>query len=279
MKKKYLLYLILFVVSLPTAQAQIAIDSFTVNPETIEPGERFTLRLNLENLVDDDIKNILVSVDLTDIPFAPVESSSEQIIEKMREGEEESVTFTLQALASAEAKVYKIPVTISYENTTKESLISVEVNTEASLDILLESSELTVVDEQGKINLKFINTGLTQIKLLQVSIEESPDYEILSPSSVFIGEVDIADFETEEFTIIPKKKNPDLQLTISYKDANNEAFTEKQELELQVYSEEQAKELGLIKESSNMTLILLIIVLVIGAGVWYRRKRKKKNVY
>jgi len=279
MKKKYLLYLILFVVLLPTAQAQIAIDSFTVNPETIEPGERFTLRLNLENLVDDDIKNILVSVDLTDIPFAPVESSSEQIIEKMREGEEESVTFTLQALASAEAKVYKIPVTISYENTTKESLISVEVNTEASLDILLESSELTVVDEQGKINLKFINTGLTQIKLLQVSIEESPDYEILSPSSVFIGEVDIADFETEEFTIIPKKKNPDLQLTISYKDANNEAFTEKQELELQVYSEEQAKELGLIKESSNMTLILLIIVLVIGAGVWYRRKRKKKNVY
>src|SRR3989338_490484 len=216
MKKKYLLYLILFVVSLPTAQAQIAIDSFTVNPETIEPGERFTLRLNLENLVDDDIKNILVSVDLTDIPFAPVESSSEQIIEKMREGEEESVTFTLQALASAEAKVYKIPVTISYENITKESLISVE---------------------------------------------------------------DIADFETEEFTIIPKKKNPDLQLTISYKDANNEAFTEKQELELQVYSEEQAKELGLIKESSNMTLILLIIVLVIGAGVWYRRKRKKKNVY
>src|SRR3989344_6054264 len=174
MKKKYLLYLILFVVSLPTAQAQIAIDSFTVNPETIEPGERFTLRLNLENLVDDDIKNILVSVDLTDIPFAPVESSSEQIIEKMREGEEESVTFTLQALASAEAKVYKIPVTISYENTTKESLIIVEVN--------------------------------------------------------------IADFETEEFTIIPKKKNPDLQLTISYKDANNEAFTEKQELELQVYS-------------------------------------------
>ncbi len=279
MKKKYLLYLILFIVLLPTAQAQIAIDSFTVNPETIEPGERFTLRLNLENLVDDDIKNILVSVDLTDIPFAPVESSSEQIIEKMREGEEESVTFTLQALASAEAKVYKIPVTISYENTTKESLISVEVNTEASLDILLESSELTVVDEQGKINLKFINTGLTQIKLLQVSIEESPDYEILSPSSVFIGEVDIADFETEEFTIIPKKKNPDLQLTISYKDANNEAFTEKQELELQVYSEEQAKELGLIKESSNMTLILLIIVLVIGAGVWYRRKRKKKNVY
>lgn len=265
-------------VILPLASAQIAIDSYTSNPELVQPGEDVSVKIQLENVGNDDIEDIVISLDLTDLPFAPRDSSTEQIIEEIQENEEETVTFILEASANAEPQVYKIPVTISYENTTKSSLISVEVDADASINILLESSDLVVVNEQGKVTVKVVNTGLTQIKLLQITLEESPDYEILSPNSLFIGEVDIGDFETEEFTILAKDENPELHFTINYRDANNEEFSEQKNVDITVYSEEQAKELGLVKEDTSLTMILLVLVIIIGFIALYRRRRRKKHV-
>ncbi len=275
--KQLIILFFILAMSMHAVSAQIAIDSFSA--DTVQPGEEVELTIRLENVGDDDINNIIVSLDLTELPFAPIEYSSEQIIEEIQEKEDETVSFRLQALVDAESKTYKIPVTISYENTTKSSLVSIEVSTEASIEVYAESSDLLMQNEQGKVIIKVINTGLTQIKLLQMNLKDSSDYEILSSSSAYIGDIDIGDFETEEFTIIPLKKSTELEVEIEYRDANNKIFTEKLELPLTVYTEEQAVELGLSQENHTFTWILSLLLIIVLCLVFFRRKRKKENVY
>lgn len=272
------LFILFFLLTLlSTVSAQIAIDSFSA--DSVQPGEELELKMTLENVGDEDIQNILVSIDLTDLPFAPRESSSEQIIEEIEEDEQESLSFQLQALSTAQANIYNIPVTISYENTTKDSVVSIEVYTEASIEVLVENQEILMQNEQGKVTVKIINTGLTQIQFVQLSLKESSDYEILSSSTAYIGDIDSADFETEDFTIIPLKKNTELEIEVEYRDAKNEIFTENQEIALTIYTEEQAQELGLTEPSHSLTWTLILFAVVIIIIVLWRRKRKKKHDY
>ena len=276
MKKTYTLGITLasfLLLLLAKVSAQISIDSFSA--DTVQPGEELDLDLQLENVGEEDIENIIVSIDLTDLPFAPKESSTEKVIDEIKDGEEETVSFQLVALASAEAQTYKIPVSISYENTTKSSLVSVEVRTDAKLSVLLESSDLLIEEQQGAVTIKIVNEGLTQVKFVTLTLLESTEYEILSPDSVYIGEIDSGDFETEEFTIIAKRSDPELKIELEYRDTNNEEYIQKEELEVKAYSTEEARELGLLKQGNTLTWILLLLVLLLVTALWIRRKRKK----
>jgi len=275
MRKILLILLALFVI--PLVSAEVAIRSFDTTPAKVAPGEQIQLKLVLENVGDRDIDGILVNLDLSDVPFAPLGSSTEKLIDKIDEDDEETIFFEMVALPNAESQIYKIPVKISYNNTVKNSLISIEVSAKASLDVILEISDIVKVNDQGKITVKFINNGLTQIKFLKVTLKQNPAYEILSTNTVYIGEVDVDDFETEEFNIIPKIKNPQLSFEINYRDANNNEFTEVKYVNLNVYTEEEAKQLGLVKGNTFFTILIPIIIIII-IFIVYRRIRRKKNV-
>ena len=261
---------------IPLADAQIAINSFEASPSRISPGEQVQLRITLENVGKDDIENILVKLDLSQVPFAPLKSSTEKIIDEINENDQVTIYFNLIALPNTEPQIYKIPIKISYGNITKDSLISLEVYANAKLDLILENSEIVKINDNGKVTLKFINNGLTQIKFLKVTLEKSPAYEILSPNELYIGEVDIDDFETEEFKLIPKIKNPQLSLNLEYKDTNNNIFTETKFITLNVYTEEEAENLGLVEKSILNILLMPILIIIIGIFI-YRKIRKKKN--
>ena len=275
MKKLLLLLIILFLINL--VDAQIAIKSFEANPEKILPGNKVQLIITLENLGDKDIEDVLVKLDLSQLPFAPLQSSTEKLIDKIDEDDQVTIYFNLISLANAESQIYKIPIKISYDNISKVSFISLDVSAVANLDLILGVSEVVKVNDNGKVTLKFINNGLTQIRFLKVTLKESPAYEILSTNSLYIGEVDIDDFETEEFTIIPRIKNPQLTFELNYRDANNNEFTETKAVTLNVYTEEEAKQLGLVQ--SSFTGLWLILIIVIGFGIIiYRKVKRKKHV-
>lgn len=272
-----ILALLLFAPALHSVNAQIAIDSFASIPDKVMPGEELTLELNLENVGDDDIENVVVTVDLTAVPFAPVGSSTEKVIDEINDHDQDTIYFTLKALPSAELQIYKIPVIITYDGFSKTSLVGVEVQAKATLDLFLENSDAIVVDQQGKITLKFVNNGLAQIKLLKVTLQESASYDIVSPSSLYIGEVDIGDFETEEFTIIPTTTNPSLILDLEYSNSANRRFTDTKLLPLKVYTKEEAQQLGLIDDNGSFFPILAIVVVVVAAAFIYRKAKKRKH--
>jgi len=275
---KKLLLILMALILIPMAGAQIAVDSFSSTPEKISPGENVQLRVTLENVGNDDIENVLVSLDLSDVPFAPLRSSSEKIIDKIRDNDEETVLFELVALPDASSKIYKIPVRISYNSTLKSSLVSLEVSAKAKLDLILEESEVVKVNDKGAVTLKFINNGLTQIKFLKVTLQDSPYYEILSPRSLYIGEVDIDDFETEEFVIIPRTKNPRLALILEYSDSNNNEIKETRSINVNVYTFEEAKQLGLVNSGfSKLWLVVIVLLALIFISYKIFRKRKHAN--
>ena len=159
-----ILFIILLLVSL--VNAQIAIKSFRSIPEKVLPGERLRLSIILENVGSNKTEDILVKLDLDKLPFAPLVSSSEQVIDEIKKDNEKEVFFDLVALPNADAQIYKVPVEISYSQIKKTSLISLEVNSKVNLDLILDSSELIKINDKGKVILKFVNNGLSQIKFI-----------------------------------------------------------------------------------------------------------------
>src|SRR3989338_10445509 len=179
--KTLLTMLLIAVMVIPMVSAQVAVSSFTVNPQTVVPGEETSINITLENVGDLDIEDVIVTLDLSNVPFVPVGSSNEKILEEIDDGDQERVDFRVKALSTAEPSVYKIPLVISHAGASKTSLISLEVTATAHLDLLLEKSELVKVNDNGKVTLKFVNDGLAQVKNLKVTLKESPLYELLSP--------------------------------------------------------------------------------------------------
>ncbi len=268
--------ILIVVLALPLVSAQLMIDSFTALPEKVEPGKDVLLELQLENAGDEDVENIVVRLDLTQVPFAPVGSSTEKAIDELRDHRREKMQFTLRALPDAQAKIYKIPVVISSGTLSTTSLIGIEVAAPAHLDVLQDNSEVLTIGQQSKVILKFVNDGLAQVQFLKVTLRQIPGYEIVSAPSLYIGEVDIGDFETEEFTIIPLTEDPILALDLEYRDASNQQFTAAKLIQMKVYSAEEAKQLGLVVEGKGWTYGIIVLI-VIAAFIFWRRRKKRKN--
>src|SRR3989338_982201 len=260
----------------PLASAQVAIDSFIVSPEKVIPGNEAVIEITIENVGSDDIKNVLAVLDLKGLPFVPIESSNEKVIRKIYDRDDEIIFFKIRILPMAEPVVYTIPVTISYDDVSKISLISIEVAASAHLDVLLQKSEIVKVNDQGKVTIKIVNDGLTSIKNLKIQLRESPAYRMTSPGTLYIGEVDIGDFETEEFTLVAIREDPTIILDVEYRDSTNTLYTEAKLFTLPVYSKEEAEQLGLVEKNSLM-LPAIGIIIVLGVVLIYRRRKRKNH--
>jgi hypothetical protein len=274
MKKTFLIFIsILLLTSL--INAQIGVQEVISQPQKVAPGERITLSIVLENMGDGDIKGISVKLDLTDLPFAPLDSATEQILDEINEEDSRQVNFNLIVLPEAESKIYKIPLKISYNTTLKDALVSINVESKPKLDLSLESSEVVKINDQGKVTIKLVNLGLSEIKSLRLNLLPNPEYELLSANSIYISKIDVEDFETAEFTIIPKAKNPKLIFNIAYQDKNNNEYAENKQLTLNVYTLKEAKQLGLVKNNIYLGILIPIISLIAIYFI-YRRLRKRK---
>jgi len=260
----------------PLASAQVAIDSFIVSPEKVIPGNEAVIEITIENVGSDDIKNVLAVLDLKGLPFVPIESSNEKVIRKIYDRDDEIIFFKIRILPMAEPAVYTIPVTISYDDVSKISLISIEVAASAHLDVLLQKSEIVKVNDQGKVTIKMVNDGLTSIKNLKIQLRESPAYRMTSPGTLYVGEVDIGDFETEEFTLVAIREDPTIILDVEYRDSTNTLYTEAKLFTLPVYSKEEAEQLGLVEKNSLM-LPAIGIIIVLGVVLIYRRRKRKNH--
>lgn len=272
---KIIAVILAFLLLLGNVNAQIAINSFSANPSTITPGSRVQVSIELENVGKQDIENIVVKLDLNQVPFAPVNSASEKVLEELGDGDSTIVVFDLIALPDAASQIYKIPVKISYENISKDSLISLSVAGQARLDVVLESSEIVKIGDNGKVIVKMINNGLTDLKFLTIKLANSNSYELLSTDTVYIGQVDVDDFETAEFTLLAREKNPEMFFTVSYRDSNNKDYSQNKIVRLNVYTLEEAKQLGLVTSNILGWVIGVVALLVIGFFVYRRIKRRR----
>ena len=71
------------------------------------------------------------------VPFAPINSATEQKIKMMKPGEEKELVFEIMVYPDAEARVYKVPIVLDYRdelerNYTKEDIVGLVVGSKSA---------------------------------------------------------------------------------------------------------------------------------------------------
>ena len=271
--------LILLSILLTFDVSALVIDSVSSVPAEIEPGETSIIEIGVENNRKDDVTDVSITLDLTETPFAPDQSSTEYSFDEIKDGKIKYATFKIKALNDAESGIYKIPVEVSYEEDEeikqKQSLISLTINSEPIVSASIEEG-LLLKNQENEISIRIVNKGLSNVKFLEAEIKKSPYYSIVSPKNTYIGDLDSDDFETADFKIIFKETSPTnlrIPLTLKYRDSLNEELQETINLEAKIYSIEQATQLGLIQQNNTTTYVIAAITLII-VFLIYRRIRK-----
>jgi len=282
------IFLAILVINLIVGLASaLTISSVESMPGEINSGEKVTLSLTIENNLDQDVENVVVTLDLKDVPFAPYHSSNEVSFEKIKEDKEKTAEFDLIADSDAESMAYKIPVKISYtiggNESLSEGVISLIINARSEIQVNVEDS-LLIKGRNADLKIKVINSGLGNAKLLSVEIKPVVGIKITDNEKKYIGDIDSDDFDTADFKVKVSEKAPsiiNLPVEISYRDSRNNEITEIKNVVLNIYTEKQAISLGLIKKSSVLNIIIGIVIFLILYFIYRKikkaRKRKEKE--
>lgn len=284
--KRAIITLILgiYLISFVSFASALMINSVSTYPEEVAPGETAQVSIELKNNENFDIEDLSISLDLTNVPFAPYNAGTDDSISELLEGKTKSAEFEIVALDSATVGIYKIPLTIQYRESgenltkTKSSLISVKVNSKPVLETSVENS-LLLKNSQNKVSVKIINRGLADVKFLDIELGTSSYYTMISPAKAYIGDVDSNDFQTTEYTIFFKDNSPrtiSIPAKLTYQDKTGKEYTLDSTIDLKVYSQEDATSLGLLQPNYGIYYVLLAVFLIL-VFILYRVIRKRKS--
>jgi len=269
-------------------------------PEQIGPGDKGQIKITLRNTATSLMKDVSVKLDLElsilqesltstaasisdEIPIAPINSGSEKKIAVIPAGEEAIFTYDIMVYPDATARVYKVPLIIKYydnagNNYTKEDIVGLVIGGMPYLAVDVDSTDIYSYGGLGDVILKLVNKGPIDIKFLNVKLQESEDFEILSSDEIYIGNIDSDDYETAEFRINLKtrEKTVNLPLLVEYKDGTNQDYNQKINVDFTIRS---AKEMGVATSNSGgitFLVIIIVIILFIHNRAWKKKNQEKE---
>ncbi len=290
-----------FDIDVRTVDATVSIQSVETIPEKVQPGEPAKVRIKVKNIADSTLRDVTVKFDLAlstievpsqaqvtqsnlydMIPFAPLRSVTEQKIKTLLPGEEYTFSYDMITYPDAEPRVYKIPVQVQFrddldEQYEKNDIVGIIVSSKPDLRVLLDSTTLNTGVATGEVVVRFVNKGLADVKFLNVELDRSDSYEIISAEEVYLGNIDSDDYETAEFTLhVPVDKvagarEITLPIRYAYMDSTNNAFTATEDIVLKL------RDPGQLGQQGGSPVGLIIGLLVIGAILFliFRKRRRK----
>ena len=284
---KYLKFILIFIVLslVLNLTSALIIDSVSISPDEVSPGDSTRIVLSLKNDADIDIEDVFVNLDLNNLPFAPYKSGADYSFNEIREGKTKGAEFEIVAYDDAKSGIYKIPIKISYkedsEIKTRESMMSLKINTKPVIEAGIDEG-LILKGQENTLSVKVINKGISDSKFLEIELGASSCCTILNQKKVYIGDVDSNDFQSAEFKLFVKSNaqgNINIPITVRYKDFSNREYTDDLTVSFRAYSRKEANKLGLLPKNNTIYIVIIIIVLII-AFFTYRaiRKRRKKQI-
>jgi len=272
------IFALMLVSTMALASAMIVSD---VEGGKVFPGESTKVQLTVDNTLTDDVQDVSVVLNLEGTGFTSV-GSSEDSIDEIREGKDESFSYTIKAPSTLRPGEYNIPYTIIYtfqdSSNRKNGSFGITVGAKTELSYSIETNN-NVIGEQGELSLKVVNKGLGDIRFVSVRLLPSSSYTLLSDENIYIGTISSDDFETASYKVKFNNENAVLDAVITYKDFDNVQRTEKVTLPLTVYSREKALELGIVKKSNAPIYASTIIILIVLWFVWriYKKRQREKK--
>lgn len=263
-----------FSISIESQDAIIYVSDVRSNPERLIPGQSGELEVSIVNLADSRLKDVRLTLNDLDA-FTPLGTTNQKIIKSMNAGESGVVTFNLLTDADAEVKVHKAGLDIEYLDEVGNSYktnftIGLVVDKAPEYLLNLEDTEVYTKNSNGEVVVSISNIGPANIKFLTIEMVPNGDYTIVSPLSVYVGNLESDDFETAEFSIRTRDIDSEktmLNFRLTYKDDFNQEIIDDVQLPLKIYSSSEARSLGLIQSNVNPVGIffsfgLQIIILV-----------------
>jgi hypothetical protein len=269
-------FLIIAVLTINLVSA-VVIDSVDVS--TFAPGQEGTVRIEIENVLNDDVEDLSVRLQFSNLPFIPI-GSSEQSLDELDEGDDEDFVFTIKASPTITPGDYEIPYTISYNLAGDDKIISrtgsigVKVKSNPELSFGL-STDTPVEGRQGTITLKIVNKGFSDARFVSVKVLPE-EFILLSDAEVYIGEIESDDFETANFDVRFTRTNPEFRAIVEYINFDNEKIIQTLNLPLTVYSEQRATELGIIQPSKAGAYISIAVTLILILILWRIFKKRQR---
>ena len=274
-----------FTIRVQTVYAIVGIESVETTPTKIEPGKRAKVIITLKNFADSLMEDVTLKLDMSSssMPFAPVDSTSEKKIKFLESGEAKDFVFDIIVLGNAESQIYKLPIVISYFDSAgsfynKSDILALVVGSTPNIETMIDSQTVYSSGNAGKITIKFVNKGVTDVKFLNVRVSPTKEVEVYSSQSIYIGNLDSDDYETAEFNVYVKGTKADyviIPIKLEYTDPNNEGFEQDLELKLNLYSSGDMKKYGLSK--GNGIVGIVIILVIVGGGYYAYRRWKKRS--
>jgi len=287
-----------FTITVRSREAVLAINEIRTEGEgNIIPGTRAKVSFVLENLADNTLRDIKLnlaiysalttttSVTFLELPFTPIGSGNEKTLKELRAKESSEIMFDLFTDADAESKVYKVPYTLTYSdssgtNFSRTGVIGLIVQATPELSVNIESTEIYTPGKKGKVEIKLVNKGFSDIKFLDIMLKENADFDIISNPEVYIGKLDSDDYETAEYTIMVSQEAKDqvtLPFTVEYRDANGKLYSKEVPLTLHLFSGAELQQRTNGKGFPWGIVIIILVIVAVVVYIYKRRKNKRKK--
>jgi len=275
-------------VDVKTQDAILNIKDITTIPKQTSPGQPFELNIEVENNADTFFRMVKFKLDTSE--FSTLGSSDEKYIKVLEAQETENITFKLISQGNADAALYDIPLKITYEDNEGNSYSK---NTSFGLIVLespqliknIEETEVISSGDKGTISISISNIGIDELKFMKTTLQDTEDYKVISSRDVYLGNIDSDDFESANFDIRVKSRKDfvPLNLLLEYKDSLNNPYLENISLNLPLYSNREAKALGL-KSSGNpigkyVSFVFLIFLIIFWLSMLFDLLQKKMVRY
>ncbi|MDR1571362.1 MAG: hypothetical protein LBS32_02445 [Clostridiales Family XIII bacterium] len=218
---------------------QLIVDNYSFGKESVMAGESFSLAIELYNTSPREILNIKVSLSAESGAFVPVGSSNSFFIERMAAKERVSRSMTMAAGPDAEQRTTALNATMTYEDEDGNAfqatdVISIPVMQETSLTIddIIAPPELYPGMQSG-IDVRFYNTGKTQLRNLRVTAEG--DFDASESTSYYAGNMASGANDRYSFSFIPRAEGSlNGKLVFTYDDPSGEEQAVEKEFSFQV---------------------------------------------
>ncbi|MFA5084558.1 MAG: hypothetical protein WC475_04250 [Candidatus Paceibacterota bacterium] len=267
-----------FEIQIAPRNVYLQITDMTSSPAKVAPGQTANIAIKVKNTAESDIKDMTVRLGISNLPFSS-KNTAEQHLDTLGDLDENRFDFSLNVLADAEIKTYKIPLSIEYYDSygnkyEKNDSISIDVYEAPDIELSVEKNEL-VIGMPSKLTVKILNKGLSDITFSEITLLNTGNYGAEN-SYEYIGKIESDDYDSVEFTITPKQENFIASFTVSYRDSNNKAYSEAKNIDVHAYSAREAQKLGIIKGFPWINAIVLLAIVVF-IFIWRAKRKKRKG--
>ncbi len=283
-----------FYVDVKSSDAIVGVASFNM-PGSFSAGSAGDVNVTIRNFGKSLVRDVRIGIDLDNIPFAPLGTSNDVMMDGISAGQAATASFRLIADTGAKAAYYKTRVTLHYTDYSgkahvSNSTIGLLVYNEPKFELALKEAKVFTQKSNGEVVLSISNTGPADILFMTAELVETPEYLVISSPMIYVGNLEADDFETANFDIRTGSLKPgsiSLNVRLSYMDNLNREIVRNEVVKLPIYSSSDAKKFGLVKSSSNFAVtyfsmgiqvIVIVFLILMLVDCWKNHIPKYKKM-